>query len=1045
MESVRFEVLGTPRVTVAGTELAIGGRRQRVVLALLLAQPNRSVSVDALIDATWSGEPPGTAREQIQTAVWKLRRVLGAERVVSAGAGYRLRVETGELDAEEFAALVESATTKTDASERAAMLDVALGMWRSETAYDGLVDVEPLFAGSRRLDERRLHAFQERIRADLDCGRAEQVVDEIEAVANEHPLREQLIELWMRALYQAGRRADALTAYAVARDRLADATGLDPGPALQELQAAILADDPRLAETRPGPMVIVPAQLPPATADFVGRTETMAALDRLLLDARRVAAPVAVVSGPPGVGKTTLAVQWGHLHRDRFPDGQLVVNLRGFDRALPAEPLEALASFLRALGTPEEQIPPDTEDAAARYRSLLADRALLVVLDNAASADQVRPLLPGSANCATLITSRETLTGLVAHHGARVVGVDMLDADESEELLERMLGANRVAAEPEGAEMLAVECDHLPLALRIAAANLAVNPHDLIADHAARLGEEGLDALSVDADNPGAVAAAFSQSYAALDAPAQRMFRILGLFPGPDFTSYAVGALADLAPKAARRLLDRLAAAHMIRPVTSDRFAFHDLLHRYAGRLADSEESAGEREAARRRLLDWYGHSMRAVAEHLSPSAVLLPLPTQGDLPVPFNDAARADRWVQDEVANVTATARLAADMGDARTAVALPTTLATRYWLARHAPEWLTMVEIADRASEHSEDRWARAALLRVQGIYQLLDGDQRLAPELFAKSLDLVRLSGWTDLEPIALSSLGGAQAKVGDYSAAMETFRMAVQRGRTTENGHGLFLALHNLSLVEGWLGELGNAVEHAREAVPLARTSNRPNSKPTGEELLAELLVMRGEYAEAAQLVDDAIAGFREAGDIFGEVMTLNTRARLLLGRGCHNEARNLSASNLALARTGEFADLQTTILATLGRAHLEVGDLPEARTSFELAATMASESGGLLHELEAALGLASVAVLAGQPTAARDRALNVLQRARRHGLRRHETNALVVISQSLLADGDRADVLRSARSAYHLMQQTGDRTHLAAVHAVLAELGYIVPA
>ncbi len=466
-------------------------------------------------------------------------------------------------------------------------------------------------AEAARLEEQRLAALEARIDADLACARHAVLIPELRKLVLDYPLRERLWGQLVLALYRSGRQADALSAYREIHQLLEAELGVEPGAALRRLHQRILSADAALdapARSAPGARATpapVPRQLSADVAGFTGRGEHLRRLGQLLGgDGQGPAALViAAIVGTAGVGKTALAVHWAHQVAGRFADGQLYVDLRGVARRPPLPPAEALAQLLRALGVPAAQVPPELEEAAGTYRSLLAGRRVLVVLDNAASPDQVRPLLPGSPTCLVVVTSRNQLRGLVAKDDARLLTLDVLGRDEAAALVGRVIGDARVRAEPAATAELARLCAHLPLALRIAGANLADHPGQPIADYTAELAEgDRLAKLVVGGDEQTAVRSSLDLSYQRLAPPERRLFRLLGLVPGPDVSAAAAAALAGTTPERAELVLDRLALAHLLARRAPGRFAVHDLLRLYAIDRALREESEQEREVATRRL-----------------------------------------------------------------------------------------------------------------------------------------------------------------------------------------------------------------------------------------------------------------------------------------------------------------------------------------------------------------------------------------------------------------------------------------------------------
>ncbi|HSK95699.1 MAG TPA: BTAD domain-containing putative transcriptional regulator, partial [Euzebyales bacterium] len=561
---MQFRLLGPVEAWAGQRRRTVDGSQRRALLAMLLLHANRVVDVERLINVLWGSTPPRTARNSLQVRVSQLRRALAGDtaaertardRLVYRPPGYLLRVSPGELDWQRFQDLAgrgRQLLAAGDAEGASRLLSEALRLWRGRAMEN--VDVAALAEQRTRLEQRRLTALEDRFDADLRLGRHVELISELEALVAEQPLRERLCAQLMTALYRAGRQADALTVYRDVRRVLVREHGLEPGPELQRLEQAILTRaaaldlqpiPPRMSSSDTGARPArdvgaaaapVPAQLPADLAEFTGRAEALAQLDTLspAADAERPAAvKIAVITGPAGVGKTALAVHWAHRARKRFPDGQLHVDLQGYAPGPPLRPVRALARLLHGLGVEPDRIPVDMDTAAGMYRSLLAGRRVLVLLDNARDAGQVRTLLPGSPGCLVAITSRDRLAGLTATHGTSRLTLDTLSSAEAVTLLERIIGGDRAQAEPDTAADLAELCGRLPLALRIAAAHLACHPEWSIAGYVRRLrvGDQ-LGELAVDGDPHATVLGAFDCSYAVLEPDARRLFRLLGLVPG---------------------------------------------------------------------------------------------------------------------------------------------------------------------------------------------------------------------------------------------------------------------------------------------------------------------------------------------------------------------------------------------------------------------------------------------------------------------------------------------------------------------------------
>jgi DNA-binding SARP family transcriptional activator len=593
---MNFEVLGPLRVRLGEQPVPLSAPMPRMLLGVLLTRANTPVPVDVLVDALWAGQRDPRAAKKLQLHVHRLRRALGdPSRILYENGGYTLRVLPGELDAECFESALTESTGVGQPARAVVLLRQALGLWRGDPFSD-IVDLPLLRAEADRLSERRLAGLAQLYTAELACGHATVIVPELVELAGHHPMREQLQGLLMTALYQAGRQADALEVYQRTRGALVEQLGLEPGNELQRLEHAILTGDPMLAT--PGTPSIAPAQLPADINDFTGRETQLVTVAHLARTADRSASVLVAITGKAGVGKTALAVHAAHRLRDQYPDGQLFVNLRGTE-ATPLCATDVLARFLRSLGVDPTAIPDDAEERAALYRSRLADRRLLILLDDAACEAQLRPLLPGTSGCAVLVTSRARLAGLA---GARVVDLDVFEPDQALELLARAAGPQRMAAEPPAAQEIVRLCGFLPLAVRVAGARLGARPHWPLSRLEADLTDEDtrLDTLRLgDLE----VRASLARSYETLDVMARRAFRLLGLLEIREFAPWVTAALLDIPQAKAEELMDTLVDLHLLDVAGRDasgrlRYRFHDLLRAYARELVAVAEPENCRFAA---------------------------------------------------------------------------------------------------------------------------------------------------------------------------------------------------------------------------------------------------------------------------------------------------------------------------------------------------------------------------------------------------------------------------------------------------------------
>ncbi|MFI5889638.1 BTAD domain-containing putative transcriptional regulator [Actinoplanes sp. NPDC051513] len=593
-------VLGPLQVRVGERAVEITTGRLRALLAVLAMSAGRPAPVERLATAVWGENLPDDARRSVRTYVTRLRSLLGGDVIETTPDGYLLHAR---VDALSFVRLLESSTAEP---ERAAVAE-ALALWRG-APFEGiraawLEDVE-----APRLAERRLDAVERRIELDLAAGRPGDLVGELRDLTARHPLRETFWAQLMVALYRSGRQVEALATYQRLYRLLADEAGVEPGPGVQRLHRRMIRADPTLHQARHTPAAApVPQQLPAGVAGFTGQQRGLDRLDRLL-EHTGDAAAVAVVTGGAGTGKTALAVHWAHRFAHRFPDGQLYLDLRGAGPSGPAlAPDEGLRALIEAFGVPPARVPGQPDAQVGLYRSLLAGKRVLVLLDNAADAGQARPLLPGAPGCAGLVTSRHQLPGLVAE-GACPVTPEPLDAGEARDLLAARLGAARLDAEPDATDRIVAWCAGLPLALALVAGRAATQPQSALAAVADELRETGGDTATD-------LRSVFSWSYAAVTPAARRLFRMLSAHPGPDIALAAAAGLAGLPAPQARPALRELCQAHLLTEHAPGRYALHDLLRAYAAELFQEQDGEGDRHAAERRILDHYRSTAGAAAQ----------------------------------------------------------------------------------------------------------------------------------------------------------------------------------------------------------------------------------------------------------------------------------------------------------------------------------------------------------------------------------------------------------------------------------------------
>jgi DNA-binding SARP family transcriptional activator len=1049
---VRYRLLGPLRVRDGATWSPVRAAQQRVVLAVLLAEPGQVVSSERLLAELWGDQPPKEAQSALRGYIMRLRRALGdgaASRLVTRGHGYELLVPDGEVDAAEFERrVVAGRRALAEGSSRVALehLDAGLALWHGQA----LADVPPsptITLWATRLGQSRLAALEERAATLLSLGRHGDVVDELTRLVTEHPFRERLWELLMRALRAAGRRAEALDAYRTARTALAEDLGLEPGPALRDLHRSILAERAGPTGADEGaPARVVPAQLPAAVAGFTGRRRQLDRLGGMLAGpgaGNGPVLPLATITGTAGIGKTALAVHWAHQVRGRFPDGQLYANLRGYDPGPPLRPLDALSAFLAALGVAVEEVPTDLEPAAALYRSILADRRVLVVLDNAHHADQVRPLLPGGAGCLALVTSRDPLGGLVARDGAIRLALSVLTATEARELLVALLGKDRVDAEPDAAARLAALCGHLPLALRIAAANLQRDrdrdrdrgPDPTLAAYADQLAGDGaLAALEPDGDPEAGVRAAFEHSYTALPEPARAAFRRFGLVPGPDVTVPAMAALTGTGPEEAGRALARLASAGLLDETPGGRYGAHDLLRRFAAVLAAAEDTETERAAAVDRLMTHYQRHAEAAATLLYPAMLRLPSTVDSGAPPVLTSDLDAAAWLDAELPGLVAAIRHAAFEGPRPAAWRLADALRGYLYLRMHIVEWEAVGAAALAAAQADGDVLGQAAAQLSLGTLQLATGRYDDAVASFAAASGGSRLAGWDAGEAAGLANLGNVHLECDRLDEAAEHYAAALAIHRRNGLRTGEAGQLANLALVQGLRGQLRLSAENLGAALALHRQIGSRVSEARNLANLGNAYHRLGRLADATAALTRALAMHRELGDRRTEGSTMCMLAAVHRDSGRLADALDLASG--ALARTAESGDRpydRAEAALTLAAVQRTRGETGAAAEGFQRALTLARQIGNRYFECAALIGLAGT-----EPPEEAIRTANAaLLVARERGYRMLLGNALTALAAAELRQGRARAALDCAAEALVVHAETGHRLGAARTHLIAA--------
>jgi DNA-binding SARP family transcriptional activator len=843
---VEFGLLGAVEVRVGGRVVDVGHARQRCVLVALLVDANRFVPVDVLVDRVWGEQVPHRARNAVAGYVSRLRQVLPDDvRIVGRQGGYVLTVDPMSVDLHRFGRLVERA--RGEPGQAVALLTEALGLWRGEPF--STLDTPWLNGVRASVDGRRLAALLDRNDLVLDQGRHTELLAELEAAAAVFPLDERLAGQLMLALYRSGRQADALLRYEQLRVRLADELGTDPGPALRLLHKQILTADTAIGfvpAARP-----VPRQLPAPPRSFAGRERELAVLDAIADGGHPV-----VLSGTAGVGKTALAVHWAHRVAERYPDGQLYVNLRGFDPSgAVMAPGEAVRSLLDALDVDPQRIPASLDAQAALFRSALAGKRVLVVLDNARDADQVRPLLPGGPGCQVVVTSRNRLAGLVATHGAHPLALDLLSTVEARALLADRLGAQRVRAEPEVADEIITRCAGLPIALTIVAARVACTSFPLRVIAAELRG--GLDPFD-GGDSATDVRAVFSWSYHALTPAAARLFRLLGPHPGPDVSVAAAEAVFGAAP--VRPLLAELTRAHLLTEHQPGRYVFHDLLRAYAGEQAQLHDSDAERRAALSRLHDHYVHTAHAATRLLSPTRDVIapPSPQTGEH---LADFAQAMAWFTAEHHVLLAAVDQAAATGLDTHARHLAWALAEFLERRGHWPDLAAVGRIALAAAVRLADPLAQSHAHRylARAATQLNDLDD--ARTHLQRSLDV---SGEPAAQALTHRELAYVCERQGRHDQALHHSSQALRLYAAAGHRRGQAGALNAVGWYQALLGDLAQALTSCRAALELLEPDDLGGQASTWDSL-GYIHHHRGDHREAIACYRRSLEVFRSLGD------------------------------------------------------------------------------------------------------------------------------------------------------------------------------------
>jgi DNA-binding SARP family transcriptional activator/tetratricopeptide (TPR) repeat protein len=900
--AVEFRLLGDIEVSVGDQLIPIGYAQLRCVLVALLIDANRTVPVEKIVDRVWGDRPiPHRPRGAVQHDMTLLRRALRAApdvRIAWRTTGYQLTVDPEAVDVHRFRALIDQARATADDGRAAELFGQALALWRG----DPFADLDTPWINTLRAtltqqyQSAQLDLTDIRLRGGQHAGLLAELTERVE----QQPLDERLNGQYLLTLYRNGRAARALEHYRRLRRRMVEELGIEPSPPLQRLHHQILTADPVLsvAATPAAPRPVVPRQLPSAPRLFTGRGRELAQLTETLDPQRETT--ICSIGGIGGIGKTWLALHWAHQRLDQFPDGQLHVNLRGFDPSgEPMAPSAAMRGFLDALGVNPATIPADPQAQLGLYRSLLAGRRMLILLDNARDSDQVIPLLPGSPTCTVLVTSRRSLAGLSTAHGASALTLDVLPEPDAHRLIARHLGERRLAAEPHAVTELLSHCAGLPLALGIVAARATSRPDFPLAMLAEELHDhtDRLDALDT-GDTSTNLRAVFSWSHQALRAEAAAVFRLLALAPGPDISLPAAASLTGLPIAQVRTLLRDLGYSHLIGQHRPGRYRMHDLIRVYA---TNQTRQGPAETTALRRLVDFYLHTAsaaeRLLGSYRPPNLVDLPEPgCQPHLP---SDEASALAWFTAEHPNLLAAQRMALEHG------------------------WYTQV-------------WQLAWAL---DIYHYRQG--RLADGLTVWQAAQAAAAQLGDhaTQTLALRRIGYACARVGRHDEAHRHLRQAL---RLAERTNDLPAQAHTHYILAQALAQQGNdaeALEHATHTLRLYRDLDMPARQARALDLAGRCLTTIGDHDQARRHCETALDLFRRHHDRDGEASTLDNLGYIAHREGQHDRAQTYYRQALVLLRELGNTHQEADTLERLGLTQQRLGNLTQAHATWRQALTL----------------------------------------------------------------------------------------------------------
>ncbi len=1043
---VEFGVLGPLSAEVAGSPVPLQSAKTRVVLASLLLRPNRTVSIEELVDRLWDNDPPSGARNATQSYVMRLRKALGSagSLISTQPAGYLIEASADNVDLGRFRARIagaDDARSRSRPEDEARELREALALWRGAPLSDvpsELLHVQEV----QRLAEERLSALERLMDVELSLGRHAEVIGELYALTEENRLRERFWGQLMLALYRADRQADALSAYRKVSTILREELGIDPGEGLRELHQRILVSNrtpravpppqPRRPRQATVPAWTAPFQLPAGVPDFVGRADLIDRIRELTVERGEddPSVPIVVLSGPPGAGKTALAVHAAHRLRGDYPDGALWVNLRGYSTSPPLAATDALGRFLRALGVAAEHIPHEVDEQSTLLRTMLSGRKVLMVLDNAASPEHVRPLLPAESSCAVLITSRNNLPGLTALNGARRLSVEIVSPAEATTLISKIIGANRVAEEPDAVADLAATCGFLPLSLRIAATNLAMSGGLTVAEYVRELRSGSrLDAMEIEGDDQAAVRLAFDLSYSTLKPTLSRFFRMLSLIPGADFDRHGAAAVTDVDPGRTQRMLGALTSANLINENGSGRYSFHDLIKEFAAERALEQETAEERRQARERLFGFYLRWANSASLFVYADSHAVALPDLA-LTEPEPEWASADAamaWLETEVENLVA--MTCVTPADGLPIWTLADAIATYLNRGRYDSIWKSAFTSALTAAERFGSPEAQAAAHRGLGRLQFQHANYAAAEAHLNRAVELHQQVGDAANEARACGTLCAIAVDTGRFTEALEYTRTGLRLIDTETDPGGHSIHLCNLGLL---LIHFGHTAE-GTAAIEEARALGYLHAKARGLGALGLRDLWAGDLGPALRKFEQALTEWSIARITSGWVEVLRNIANTALIAGFPEAAIELAGLSLDSARQIDWSWSAIGSLVVLGNAALALDEFDVAERRFAEARKAAGTTGNY-WDWSIARGTSALLRMTGRPEEAAELAAAGVNAE----LPRERSKMHAELAAALLAMGDHQGAIEHAEQAQRIAEQFGHRLHRVSALRTLAD-------